>query len=177
MGSSGILAATAAKSSGGSLFPLIAIVALIGLMYFVMIRPQRNRQRRVQQTQSEITPGQQVRTTAGIYGTLTSVNGDDVMLEISPGVEIRILRRAIMEVLSGADGATAGGVPADGAAAHQEEPADSTGSSPSGTVSDGGSAANGSGAQPGARNASDVTDVNHADTSGDASTARPTPAE
>src|SRR5947199_9336273 len=99
---SAILAAGTAKSSGGSLFPLIAIVALIGLMYFVMIRPQRNRQRRVQQTQSEINPGQQVRTTAGIYGTLTSVHGDDVMLEISPGVEIRILRRAIMEVLSGA---------------------------------------------------------------------------
>src|SRR5262245_64203768 len=62
--------AAAAKSSGGNpyLFPII-IVALFGLLYFVMIRPQRNRQRAAQQTQSQIVPGQRVRTTAGMYAT------------------------------------------------------------------------------------------------------------
>jgi preprotein translocase subunit YajC len=94
-----ILAATTAKSSGGSYFFLIVIVAVLALMYFVTVRPQRNRQRQVMQTQRELVPGQQVRTTAGIYGTLTSVSDTDVTLEVAPGVEMRLMRRAVMEVI------------------------------------------------------------------------------
>jgi len=95
-----IFAAASSKSSSGSYVFLIIIVGVLALMYFVMIRPQRNRQRQVAQTQNQIVPGQQVRTTAGIYGTLTSVDGNDVTLEVAPGVEISLLRRAIMEVIS-----------------------------------------------------------------------------
>src|SRR5436190_8484241 len=49
--------AAAAQSSGGNpyLFPII-IVALFALLYFVMIRPQRNRQRATQQTQNQVVP-------------------------------------------------------------------------------------------------------------------------
>ena len=94
-----ILAATS-NSSGGNpyLFPII-IVALFGLLYFVMIRPQRNRQRQATQMQNEIVPGQRVRTTAGMYATVTSVDGDDVVLEIAPGINVRYMRRAIMNVV------------------------------------------------------------------------------
>ena len=92
-------AAAAAKSGSSSLFLPIIIVALFGLFYFVMIRPQRNRQRQAQQMQNEITPGSRVRTTAGMYATVTSVEGDDVMLEVAPGVNVRYMRRAIMNVV------------------------------------------------------------------------------
>jgi preprotein translocase subunit YajC len=94
-----ILAASS-SSSGGNFLLLPIFIALLAFMYFVMIRPQRNRQRAVMQTQRHIEPGTEVRTTAGIYGTITSVDGDDIMLEISPGVEIRVLRRAIMDVVT-----------------------------------------------------------------------------
>src|SRR5205823_1041262 len=71
-----ILAATSTSSKGNPyLFPII-ILALFGLLYFVMIRPQRNRQRQAQQTQSEVMPGSRVRTTAGMYATVVSVGGD-----------------------------------------------------------------------------------------------------
>ena len=95
-----ILAATSSsgKSSGSYLF-LVAIIVLFGLLYFVTIRPQRNRQRAAQQTQREIVPGTRVRTTAGMYGTVTSIEDPDVVLEIAPGVEVRLLRRAIMDVV------------------------------------------------------------------------------
>lgn len=95
-----ILAASS-SSSGGNFLLLPIFIALLAFMYFVMIRPQRNRQRAVMQTQRQLEPGTEVRTTAGIYGTIISVDGDDIMLEISPGVEIRILRRAIMDVVHG----------------------------------------------------------------------------
>jgi preprotein translocase subunit YajC len=94
-----VAAATKTASKTGSYTSILVIVVLFGLVYMLLIRPQRNRQRRAQQTQGEVTPGQRVITTAGIYGTVTSVEDQDVEIEIAPGVEIRILRRAIMNVL------------------------------------------------------------------------------
>lgn len=98
-----ILAAASKGSSGGSYFFLLIIVAVLALMYFVTIRPQRNRQRQVQQTQRDVVPGQRVRTTAGLYATVVEMDGNDVVLEVAPGVEMRFLRRAIMEVLPDED--------------------------------------------------------------------------
>ncbi len=90
----------ASKSSSGQYTTILVLVVLFGLFYLLIIRPQRNRQRRAQQMQGGVMPGQRVRTTAGIYGTITSVDDPDVELEIAPGVEIRILRRAIMDIIS-----------------------------------------------------------------------------
>jgi preprotein translocase subunit YajC len=103
-----VLAATTTSSKGNPyLFPII-ILALFALLYFVMIRPQRNRQRQAMQTQNEVMPGSRVRTTAGMYATVVSVEGDDVVLEVAPGVNVRYMRRAIMDVVppeTGAGGA------------------------------------------------------------------------
>jgi preprotein translocase subunit YajC len=105
------LAAAASKSSSGSYTFLLVIVVLFGLFYFVMIRPQRNKQRQVQQMQRQVEPGQQVRTTAGMYGTVVSLDDDDVVLEIAPGVEVRLMRRAILDTVP-ADGETGVSEPA-----------------------------------------------------------------
>ena len=84
--------AAAAKSSSGNYTFLLVIVVLFGLFYFVMIRPQRNRQRQAQQMQQQVMPGQQVRTTAGMYATVVSADDTDVVLEIAPGVQARSRR-------------------------------------------------------------------------------------
>ncbi len=95
-----ILAATGSTSKGsGSYLFLVAIVVLFGLLYFVTIRPQRNRQRAAAQTQRTVEPGARVRTTAGMYGTVVEIDDQDVVLEVAPGVEVRFLRRAIMDVV------------------------------------------------------------------------------
>ena len=94
-----ILAAASTKSSGGSYIFILAIVVLFGLLYFVTIRPQRNRQRAAAQTQGQIQPGMRVRTTAGMYATVTAVEDQEVVLEVAPGVNVRFLRRAIMDVV------------------------------------------------------------------------------
>jgi preprotein translocase subunit YajC len=99
-----ILAASSSKSSGGSYLFLVAIVVLFGLLYFVTIRPQRNRQRAAVRTQSQLEPGDRVRTTAGMYATVISVEDQDVVLEVAPGVEVRFLRRAILDVVPGSTG-------------------------------------------------------------------------
>jgi preprotein translocase subunit YajC len=94
-----ILAASTSKSSGSGYFFLIIIVVLFGLLYFVTIRPQRNRQRAAQQTQSHLQPGMRVRTTAGMYATVAAVEDQEVVLEVAPGVHVRFLRRAVMDVI------------------------------------------------------------------------------
>ena len=94
-----ILAASTSKSSGSGYFFLIIIVVLFGLLYFVTIRPQRNRQRAAQQTQRQLQPGMRVRTTAGMYATVAAVEDQEVVLEVAPGVNVRFLRRAIMDVI------------------------------------------------------------------------------
>jgi preprotein translocase subunit YajC len=93
-------AAAAAKSSSGSYTFLLLIAIVIFGFYFLMIRPQRRRQQAVQQQQRTVAPGARVRTTAGMYATVTAVDGDDVILEVAPGVEVRYMKRAIMEVVA-----------------------------------------------------------------------------
>ena len=94
-----LLAATSSKS-GSPVYLIVILVLIFGVFYFLMIRPQRNRQRQVIQAQNAVVPGQRVRTTAGMYGTVVAVEDGDVVLEVAPGVEVRLLKRAIMDVLS-----------------------------------------------------------------------------
>jgi preprotein translocase subunit YajC len=91
--------AAASKSSSSSSYYLIFIVLIFGVLYFVMIRPQRNRQRQAQQQQREVQVGSRVRTTAGMYGTIVETDADNVLVEVAPGVRIKMMRRAIMNVV------------------------------------------------------------------------------
>jgi preprotein translocase subunit YajC len=93
-----ILAASSKGSSSSSTFLLILVV-LVVLFYFVMIRPQSRKRRAVMEQQRQVQPGQRVRTTAGMYATVVGVEDDDVILEVAPGIEVRYIKRAIMEVL------------------------------------------------------------------------------
>jgi preprotein translocase subunit YajC len=101
-----IILAASTKSSSTNFLPILIILVLFGLLYVTMIRPQRNRQRQAMQTQNTVVPGARIRTTAGIYGTIVSVEDNDVVVEIAPGVNIRMLRRAVLNVVpdSAADG-------------------------------------------------------------------------
>jgi preprotein translocase subunit YajC len=92
-----ILAANKPASGGSPLF-LIGLVVVIGL-FFLMTRNQRNRQRRAAAVQNQAMPGQRVVTTAGMYGTVVSGDDRDVVIEFAPGVQVTMLRRAIMQVV------------------------------------------------------------------------------
>ena len=97
------LAAKASTSSSFNPTSLILILVVVVGVYMLMIRPQRRRQQQAQQQKNTVTPGARVRTTAGMYATVIDVDGDDVVLEVAPGVEVRYMRRAIMDVVSPGD--------------------------------------------------------------------------
>ncbi len=78
---------------------LAPILLLVVAFYFLLIRPQKNRQKKHAQMVSAVAPGTEVMTTAGIFGTVRAVNDEELNLEIAPGTVIRILPTAISKVI------------------------------------------------------------------------------
>jgi preprotein translocase subunit YajC len=103
MQGSNVLAATSTGHSGFSGSTLILILIVVVAFYFLLIRPQQRRKQQAAQQQNTVEPGARVRTTAGMYATVVEVDGDDVILEIAPGVEARYMKRAIMDVVAPAE--------------------------------------------------------------------------
>jgi preprotein translocase subunit YajC len=103
MGTFVLAASSSTKSSGGSFEFILFAVAIFALVYVFMIRPQQRRRQQAAQKTNTVAPGARVRTTAGMYATVVEVDGDDVVLEVAPGVEVRYMKRAIMEVVSPGD--------------------------------------------------------------------------
>ena len=112
--------AAASKSSGFNPSTLILILIVVVAFYLLMIRPQQRRRQQAQQKQNNVAPGATVRTTAGMYATVVAVDGDDVILEVAPGVEVRYMRRAVMDVVTPGETPEEDVAPAD----DYEEPAD-----------------------------------------------------
>jgi preprotein translocase subunit YajC len=116
-----MILAAATTSKGSSYTSLLFIVVLVGVFYLLIMRPQRNRQRKAQQTQSQVMPGQRVRTTSGMYGTVISGDDRDIVIEIAPGVQVSMLRRAVMDVLPDEGLAADQNGQSDFGAAHEHE--------------------------------------------------------
>ena len=92
--------------------PSLIIFMLIPVaMYFLLIRPQRRRQRDAVSLQQSVEIGDEVMTTSGLYGFVTGFEGDVAWLEIDDNVQIRIARQAIQRKVDTAKGETA--VPTD----------------------------------------------------------------
>jgi preprotein translocase subunit YajC len=84
-------------SLASSIWPmLIFIVVLFGLMYFVLIRPQRKRQREHQEMLTDLGKGVKVITAGGIYGQIESVSDDSFVLKIDSGATIRIAKSSVI---------------------------------------------------------------------------------
>jgi preprotein translocase subunit YajC len=111
-----ILAQSSTQQPGGSLITLLLPVAMIAGLYFLMIRPQRNRQRQQQAMLSSLRVGDEVMISGGIFGILTEIDEDagTVHVEIAPGTEVRLLRQGILQRLSAEDDADLDDLPEEG---------------------------------------------------------------
>ena len=89
-----VLAATTPKKSSGSPVFLILIVVMVGV-YLLWLRPQRKRQQAQMRERQQAEVGDEVVTSAGIYGKVVAIDGDRVSVEIAPGTTIEIARRAM----------------------------------------------------------------------------------
>lgn len=99
---------TAAEGAGtaGMISMIVWMVLLFGLMYFLMIRPQKKEQKRVAAMLADMEVGDAVVTTGGFYGVIIDITDDDVIVEFGNNKNCRIPMRkaAIAEVEKAADG-------------------------------------------------------------------------
>ncbi|MFC1941605.1 preprotein translocase subunit YajC [Chloroflexota bacterium] len=93
----GCLPAETQAEGETSILPMVIFLVLIfGLFYFVMIRPQRRKQKEHQSMVQELQKGDRVVTAGGIYGTIDSLNEENVVLKIESGATIRIARGSVI---------------------------------------------------------------------------------
>jgi preprotein translocase subunit YajC len=83
---------------------LILIVAF-AFLWFVLIRPQKRRQIEAARMLNTLNVGDEVLTAGGIYGEVTELQDDAVMIRIAPDLEVRVARKAIGAVTPRADAA------------------------------------------------------------------------
>ena len=74
---------------------MIFMVAIIGVFYFFMIRPQQKKAKDQKKFIDEIKKGEDVVTIAGIYGRVAEIEGDTIILEVERGGRIKMLKSGI----------------------------------------------------------------------------------
>ena len=89
-----------ASSGMGMVGAIVWMVVLFGIMYFLMLRPQKKEQKRLQAMLNDMEVGDSIVTTGGVYGVVIDMTEEDVIVEFGNKKNCRITMRkqAIAEV-------------------------------------------------------------------------------
>ncbi len=79
--------------------PILMMVAVIGVMYFMLIRPQSKRAKEQRNMLSALQKGDEIVTSGGIMGRITDITDQFVGLEIANNVSIKVQKHAVVAVL------------------------------------------------------------------------------
>lgn len=82
-----------------SLGPIIPLLLIALVFWFLIVRPQRRRQQALASTQSSIDVGSEVMLGSGIYGTVASLEDETIHVEVSPGTVMKVARQAVVKVI------------------------------------------------------------------------------
>ena len=83
---------------------LLPILGMLLIFYFLMIRPQQKRQKEVQKMLSGVKKGDRVLTASGLYGTVSGVKDDVLVLQIADNVKVEMVKSAVTGVVSQGSG-------------------------------------------------------------------------
>jgi preprotein translocase subunit YajC len=86
---------------------IVPTMLIIGIMYFLMIRPQQKRLKDHRDMVAAIRRGDTIVTSGGIIGKVTKVDDQELQVEIADGVKVKLLRSTISEVRGKGEGAPA----------------------------------------------------------------------
>ncbi len=75
---------------------VIFLVLIFAVFYFLMVRPQRKRQKEHQQLIEELQKGDNVITAGGIFGQVENLGPDSIVLKVESGATIRVARASII---------------------------------------------------------------------------------
>ena len=88
--------AASGEPFGGILIPMIAVAAIF---YFLVIGPERKKQKARDEMLGAMKKGDEVMTSSGMYGRVVRIQEDVITLQVADGVRLRFNRAAIQSVL------------------------------------------------------------------------------
>ena len=95
----GPIVAAVAEGTASSLMSTLPLILIMVVLMAVMIIPQRRRDKKVKEMLASLKPGDRIRTIGGIYGTITSVKDDYVIVQVGPDkVHLVFARGAISQI-------------------------------------------------------------------------------
>ncbi len=89
------LAMAAPGQGAGGLWQFLPFALILGIFYFLILQPMKNRQKKVQEFQNSLSVGDRIVTTSGIYGQVTKLNEKTVQVQIADKVRVEVARAAI----------------------------------------------------------------------------------
>jgi len=85
-----------------SFLPFLLIIVVF---YFLLIRPNQNKQKQWQQMLNDLKPGDKITTTGGMRGTIIALRDDAVQLRLPPdNIKIEVVKSAIASVITPEEG-------------------------------------------------------------------------
>ncbi len=92
---------TAPASGGGlsGLMGLLPIILMFGAMYFLLIAPQRKKQKQHEKMLSELAEGDEIVTAGGLYATITNVKTDRFVVRIADGTKVELGKGFVSSVV------------------------------------------------------------------------------
>lgn len=91
--------ASGSAPKGPSVFEMLVLpVGFLGIMYFLVIRPQQKRAKEQQNLLSNLKSGDEVITSSGIIGRVKSVADNFVSLEVASNTTIKVLKSSIQSL-------------------------------------------------------------------------------
>lgn len=83
------------QGQGGGFSGMIMIIAMIVIFYFFMIRPQSKKQKEIKKAREALKKGDKIVTAGGIHGKIKEINDNIVMMEVAPGVTIKVDKASV----------------------------------------------------------------------------------
>ena len=87
-----------ATGDGGLLWTLLPLVLIGVVFYFLIIRPQRQREQKRQEMVSKVEEGDQIVTIGGMHGSIVKVEEESILADVGSGTRIRFDKNAIASV-------------------------------------------------------------------------------
>lgn len=78
-----------------AIFPIV-IIAMVFLLYM----PQQKQKKQLAALLASLEPGDAVLTSGGFYGVIVELDGNDLFLEVAPGIELRLLKSAVVRKIT-----------------------------------------------------------------------------
>jgi preprotein translocase subunit YajC len=92
------MAPTGGDGAGGGFTTFIPLILMFGIFYFLLIRPQQQKAKKMREILSNLKKDDMVVTSGGIHGKITGLTDTIVTLEIAPNVRIKVSRGQIAGV-------------------------------------------------------------------------------